>query len=292
LRKIFYYIFKLFGFFIKDSYYANFLFLINCLRLKRPYYWLNLEKPKTFNEIIWSLKLKDVELKGLLSNKATLKKEVFSLFHLEVNTPEIIHIFESCNDLRNFDFKNINDLNLVLKANHGSGMNIFLQQGIFPSSSDLARMCSWFAFDSTVLSRERHYGLIEKKVIVEKSIGDNINDYKFHCFSGEPVYIQVDIDRFTGHHRNFYNTNWDLQNWELNYKKSLNSISKPSNFSEMLQISKLFCSHYILNKYVRVDFYEHNGIVYLGELTFHPGGGVEPFDSKATDLMFGSLINL
>ena len=39
----------------------------------------------------------------------------------------------------------------------------------------------------------------------------------------------------------------------------------------------------------RPVIYVNNNLIYLGEITFHPGGGVEPFDSYESDLYMGSF---
>ena len=43
---------------------------------------------------------------------------------------------------------------------------------------------------------------------------------------------------------------------------------------------------------LRVDFYEVNGKVYFGELTFSHFGGIVPFYPAKWDETFGSWINL
>ncbi|NLL02116.1 MAG: glycosyl transferase, partial [Mollicutes bacterium] len=44
--------------------------------------------------------------------------------------------------------------------------------------------------------------------------------------------------------------------------------------------------------FVRVDFYETNGRLYFGELTFFPGSGFEEFTPKHYDYLLGSWIRL
>jgi hypothetical protein len=44
--------------------------------------------------------------------------------------------------------------------------------------------------------------------------------------------------------------------------------------------------------HVRVDFYEVNGKVYFGELTFFHWSGIVPFDPEEWDYKFGSMIEL
>ena len=44
--------------------------------------------------------------------------------------------------------------------------------------------------------------------------------------------------------------------------------------------------------HVRVDFYEVNGKIYFGELTFSPCGGFMKFYPKEWDKKLGDMINL
>ena len=50
------------------------------------------------------------------------------------------------------------------------------------------------------------------------------------------------------------------------YDKKL-QIDKPLNLDKMIEYSKKLSEDF---KFVRVDFYEVNGVLYLGELTFTP----------------------
>ena len=44
--------------------------------------------------------------------------------------------------------------------------------------------------------------------------------------------------------------------------------------------------------FVRVDFYNVNGKIYFGELTFYPGNGTEIFTPQKWDYKFGSFLKL
>ena len=66
-------------------------------------------------------------------------------------------------------------------------------------------------------------------------------------------------------------------------------IAKPNGFEEM----KILATK--LSKgipQVRVDFYDINGRVYFGELTFFHWSGIVPFEPKEWDLKFGEKIKL
>ena len=44
--------------------------------------------------------------------------------------------------------------------------------------------------------------------------------------------------------------------------------------------------------HLRVDFYEANGKIYFGELTFTSGSGFTPFEPEEWDLRFGKWLKL
>jgi hypothetical protein len=101
--------------------------------------------------------------------------------------------------------------------------------------------------------------------------------------------VQVDIDRFTNHTRNIYNLKWELMPIQIRYENTSKEINKPKNFEKMIELAAALSSDFI---FCRVDLYEHNDKVYFGEITLHPGGGVEPFDSHNSDLQMGQYIKL
>lgn len=44
--------------------------------------------------------------------------------------------------------------------------------------------------------------------------------------------------------------------------------------------------------FVRVDFFEVNEKLYIGEMTFYPGNGMEPFNPCEWDRKLGNLLKL
>jgi len=191
--------------------------------------------------------------------------------------------------LLNYDFNRIIGKGFVIKANHGSGMNRIFPLGSLPTMKDLFEIGSWFSYDSSLIGREKHYALIDKKVFIEELLDLNIRDYKFHVFKGKVEFVQIDLDRFIRHRRNIYDAQWNLQPFDINYSKADILIEKPENLRLMVDLAEKVSSPNTFGSYVRVDFYVNNNLIYLGEITFHPGGGVEPFDSYESDLYMGSF---
>jgi len=287
--KIFFYLLnKYFLRSLNDNLYYNFLFLINCLRLRKNFYVLNIADPLTFNEKILKLKEVKIEIKAFFADKLQLKNKLLEL-GIEANVPNIIEVFENKTELLHFNFDILKGKGFVIKANHGSGMNKIFAIGSLPTMKDLDDVCKWFDYDSSLIGREKHYALINRKVFVEELLDFNIRDYKFHVFKGKVEFVQIDLDRFIGHKRNIYDAHWNLQTFDINYPKSDILIEKPKNLQEMINLAEKISAPYIFGSFVRVDFYVNNNLIYLGEITFHPGGGVEPFDSYESDLYMGSF---
>lgn len=44
--------------------------------------------------------------------------------------------------------------------------------------------------------------------------------------------------------------------------------------------------------FLRVDFYEVNNRVYIGELTLYPAGGLGRFTNRYADMMLGELVDI
>ena len=119
-----------------------------------------------------------------------------------------------------------------------------------------------------------------------------LRDYKFFCFNGEVKALFVASDRQVKGEE----TKFDFFDNDYNHLPFINGHpnakvlpEKPSCFEEMKQLSS------VLSKdmpQVRVDFYEVNGRVYFGELTFCHWSGMTPFEPEEWDYKFGEWINL
>ena len=134
-----------------------------------------------------------------------------------------------------------------------------------------------------------YYGLVPGIVVEELLINTEnpqagVNDYKILCYGGHPKYIIVDIDRYVGHKRNFYDRDWNNLYVSSDCPPADRSIPKPDNLDEMLRIAEKLSEDF---PYVRVDLYNVDGRVYFGELTFYPWSGYVQFTPDEWDFTFG-----
>ena len=67
-------------------------------------------------------------------------------------------------------------------------------------------------------------------------------------------------------------------NWEFFRPSPKNAnegkINRPKNFNKMVEIAKSLSKDF---PFVRVDFYEIEDKIYLGEMTFYPNGGYNAY---------------
>ena len=254
---------------------------------------LNLKNPQTFNEKLQWLKLYDsTPFKTMLADKYLVRDWVKEKIGEEYLIP-LLGVWENFDDI---DFDKLPD-KFVLKTNHGSGWNMIIKdKSKFNKQQAKYKFDKWmhtnFAY---VYGFELHYKNIKPLIIAEKYLetedGD-LKDYKFLCFNGEVKYVWVDKDRYCGHKRNIYDTNWNLLDKKIaegHIYDNFAPCEKPYTYEKMLQFAKILSQNI---NFVRVDFYEHNQKLYFGEMTFTSASGLHVYSPATFNYELGSLIDL
>ena len=243
----------------------------------------DLKHPRTFSEKIVFRKLYDFDLRmPALIDKIAAKEQMAARFGAGFVIPTLA-AFDSEADL---DFATL-PYPCVVKANHGSDMNVFLHERPANENRLRQRLRGFLRRSHHASSEEWAYSKVQPRLLVEPLIeGGNhgLVDYKLHTFGGRVFAIQVDIDRYTDHRRCFFDPNWKKMPFELLYPRSQEQIPPPPNLKEMLQYAEQIGEGF---SYVRVDLYEVEGTVKFGEATFYPGAGLEAFDPPEFDELFG-----
>jgi hypothetical protein len=252
---------------------------------------LNLENPQKFSEKLQWLKLYwHDELIEKCTDKYLVREYVKSknLGHL---LNKLIKVYDNVEDI------NLDELpeKFVLRATHGSGSNVIC------NNKDILNWEEKKKFLKKCMkrnyywpSREWNYKRIKPRIVCEEYLVDSetnqLNDYKFFCFDGTPRFVQVDIDRFTNHKRNFYDSEWnklplvdELGNFEGYLPATNDQLDEMKHYASIL--SKSF-------PHVRADFYLANNNIYFGELTFFDGGGFTAFTPNEYDSIFGEMLKL
>ena len=248
---------------------------------------LNLDHPKTFNEKIQWLKLFDsTQEKALLADKLRCRQWVEEKIGAQYLVPVIGGGYKSFDEI---DFSKLPD-SFVLKTNHGSSTNIIVKdKNTLNLKEARMKMNRWMASNYGFNQGfELHYGMITPQIICEKYMGESLNDYKFFCFNGKPEFIWVDVGRYTNHCRNTYDLEWNELPFIIDRFKRV-SVDRPQNLDLMTKLAGELSSGF---SFVRVDFYEIDGRVYFGEMTFTSSSGRDKFYPNKYDLIIGDKIEL
>ena len=190
----------------------------------------------------------------------------------------------------------------VLKTNHDCGGVVLVKdKSTFLKDSKtfneaMTKLTNHLNTNFYTLYREWHYKDIEPRIFAEEMLVEtNANgeakvpsDYKIHCF-GKTQYIQVDADRFVEHTRSIFDENWNVMPFSLCYPQSTTPPSKPLNLMTMLTIATRLSMPFAM---LRVDLYNIQGKIIVGELTFTHGGGTEKFTPNEWDKKLGDLWKL
>ena len=199
-------------------------------------------------------------------------------------------------DFDDIDFDELPD-QFVLKCNHGSAMNIIVRdKKSFDKQRAREKLNAWLAVDFADLLLELHYTRIKRKIIAEKFManGDapDLTDYKFWCFDGKPIVVQCETDRSTDLRFDYFDMDFkhtDIERSDHKLSDHPEKIRKPKKFKLMKKLAATLAEGF---PFVRVDFYEIDGQVYFGEMTFTPGAGNFYYKSEGTDEYLGSLLTL
>lgn len=252
---------------------------------------IDLVDPKGYGEKLQWMKLFYRNEKMPICSDKYRVREYLKECGLEYLANEVIGVYK---DARDIDFDSLPD-KFVAKANHGSGWNLICKdKSQLDWKGTVKLMNSWLKLDLSVFGREWNYHEIEPRIVIEKYIEhEPLNDYKYMCFNGEPLYMQLNNDYEGKHYVDFY----DLETWTQipvtysAYKMSDRHIEKPAQFDEMMELARKLSKPF---PFVRVDFYNFDNTIILGELTFFPGGGLWPFApmEKGYNESIGALMKL
>ena len=123
-----------------------------------------------------------------------------------------------------------------------------------------------------------------------QNVKDQLFDYKFFCFDGEPYCIYTAVEHFSerGSTITFYDLNWKKMDVQYG-NHEVGDLPKPKHFEEMLAISKKLSKGF---PFLRVDFFDTKDKLLLAELTLYPGGGNTPYKPNSFNETLGNLFKL
>ncbi len=254
----------------------------------------DLDNPKTFNEKIHWLNLNyQNELITKCCDKYEMKIYIKEKIGSKYAVP-VLKVFNSANEINFDELPN----KFAIKVNWGDGAE-FSELVTDKKNVDINKIK--FKMNNAIQPWNNlyyshffwGYKNVKPKIFVEQYLehdGSDLNDYKVHCFNGEPKLILVCEERSNQRmKKTFLDTNWNILPCRRDDGDVNPDVKKPNNLDEMLKIAKILSKPF---PFVRVDFYNVNNQLYIGEMTFHPGCGFESFIPESYNRIFGDMIVL
>ena len=252
----------------------------------------NLTEPRTFNEKLQWLKLHDRKpLYTTLVDKYAVKRYVASIIGEEY----IIPTYGVWNRFDEIDFDKLPE-QFVLKCTHDSGgLVIVKDKNNFDKEAAKKKINKCLKRNYYYKGREWPYKNVKPRIIAEAFMQDSVTgelrDYKFFCFGGIVKCYKVDFDRFVGHKANYYTPDGRLM--------KLGEVVCPPDFEKKIalparleQMEELAQKLSVDQPFLRTDFYDVDGKIYFGELTFFPDSGFGKFVFEGNDELLGSWMKL
>lgn len=272
---------------VPDKAYLSMLYRF---RMNKKMNWKN---PLTFNEKLQYLKVYDRKpIYSKMVDKYDAKEYVANIVGDEYIIPTL-GVWDNFDDI---DFNTLPN-QFVLKCTHDSGgLVICKDKNSFDKQEAKKKIQSSLKSKYYLYYREWAYKSIKPRIIAEQYMEDketgDLRDYKFFAFNGVPKALFIATDRnAVGKDTCFDFFDMDFKHLDIRNGHPNADIvpAKPKNFELMKSLAS------VLSKDIpqlRVDFYEVNGKVYFGELTFAHWGGMMPFEPEKWDRTFGDWIDL
>ena len=257
-------------------------------------YFPDFKKPKSFNEKINYLKLNYYNpLEKRIIDKYEFKGYIETILGPGYTIP-LIGVYDDVNDI---DFNALPERFVIKITTLGSGEGVEIIKDKSNVNIDRLKyklnnlLQVWNSIYYYCLSAG--YKDIKPRIIIEEYMpireGKAI-EYKMFCFHGEMKFCLVECDFFGKNPRRaLYDREFKTLPFKIG-KIEYSSLSfKPDSYNRMVELAEKLAADF---PHVRVDFYDVNGKIYVGEMTFTSAGGFSIFTPSEWDFKIGEYLDL
>lgn len=268
------------------------------LWLKRAFYQRvgympDFENPRTFNEKInWYRFNYDNPIIPSLIDKITFKDYIRE----QLGEGYTAIMFGYWEDEADIDFDNLPNRFVLKSNNSGHSKKVMIIKDKKNTDLDRVRyeitdwLLPWNSYSNSFSPWHKQiYPRILAEEFLEQKGKPDIDDYKFFCFNGEPRFLYVYSERSTNKYRTFYDMDWNILPFNVDFEPHPYKISKPESLNKMAELSRKLAKPF---PFVRIDLYMINEKLYVGEFTFLPLGGFHKFEPIEWDLKLGEYFIL
>lgn len=273
---------------LSDKQYIRFKYFVT---LKKR---IDLNNPVLFQEKLQWIKLND---RKEVYHKMVDKYEVKKFIENEVGNDYVIPTLGVWDSFNEIDFDKLPN-QFILKPTFDSGSYYICKDKSTLNIKEVKRklLTNW-GNDYYIWSREWPYKGLKQRIIAEPLLEDlnekYLRDFKFYCFNGEPEIFYITSDKCGNLpvRQDFFDLEGNhLEIEDVNYRNNpIKPPKLPVNLKKMIDLCKVFAKN---TYHLRVDFYEVDGKLYLGEFTFFEGGGFCKFTPEKYNRVLGDWIKL
>ena len=269
--------YSLYGYLRRFKYWM-YSFIPDEIYAKKYYYnrtgrKLNLQRPVTFDEKLWWLKLNYKNPLMTICSDKYLVRDYVKAQGLESILNELYGIYYSVDDI---DISKLPD-KFFLKCNHNSGANMKCYKTDFNLLAVKKKLGVFLPVNYFYCTREWNYKNIKSCIIAEK------------------VFLDIGVSKEDGSHaEEYYRNIYDMEFNPVSIKETrehydYSKIRKPDNFDFMIECARKLSKPF---PHCRIDLYNINGTVIFGEITFFHGGGCNDIQPEEAAVKMGDWIIL
>ncbi len=231
--------------------------------------WPRIRRPRTLAEHLFARRFSQ-DLVSPLRRRVTDKYEVKGYVSEKVGhryTVPTVALLRSDAEVHEYRFPD----QCVVNPAHMSGAGQFRRSDA--DMIDRAMLCRLLSYDYSNLWREANYRGLPGRIIVEPFVFGDARipqDYRVHCFGGEPKFVRVSMNLDGVTMQRFYTPKWAPLT--IRHGTGLAPVEPPpENLEEMLHVSRALSADF---DFIRVDLYSNGRDLKVGELTNLPMGGM------------------
>lgn len=270
--------------------------------LKRNGYRPNLDDPVTYNEKIQWLKLNYFEP---FYRESCDKYLIHKYLQKRLGADYAVPLVFCCQDVDDFSIDKIIEFPCIIKVSNANAESIILYSKDGMSNKLIRKklkIMKKIGEMQAVTLGEPQYLPRGEYIIVEKLLTDSANsipnDYKLLYINGELQFVYCSIERMSRNYRQIYDKQWNKLPfiWVPNANSgifdkfyNLPDIKEPKHFAQMKYLAGKIAEDFPT---VRVDFYDTDDQLYIGEVTIHHGSGFDRFYPDEYDELYGAKLSL
>ncbi|SFC82574.1 TupA-like ATPgrasp [Xylanibacter ruminicola] len=257
--------------------------LASLLNHKAEGHYIDWKNPKSLNEkILWLSLNTDTTKWTRLADKYEVRSWLKEM-GCEDMLPKLYGVWDKAEDI---DFDKLPE-KFILKTNHGSGTNIVVKNKAELNIEEARKQLNDWLKLKFGWPYEPHYLRIKPRIIAEELLdatkqpiaSTSLIDYKCFCMNGKVELIWACYNRSKeGVKVDTHYPDWsyhpELSVFTAYYQDGENKLPPPVNLQSMLEVSAKLSKEF---PEVRIDYYEVDGKLYFGEMTFTSATGIMDF---------------